>query len=143
MAHHSLSHTTQNNLQDFQSFENCNASKHHLHPCALCIHLCFNQEKNTIPGTESMHELMLSIFNIKLEANEVSNLVILVVQIRIYQVSFLESEYLVSHRGVLQLAIWLFKNSPACDAVFDGADAVLGLEMALYPLPYALFLQEV
>jgi len=36
-------------------------------------HLCFNHEKKTIPGTESMHELMLSIFNIKLEANEELN----------------------------------------------------------------------
>ena len=45
-----------------------------VHPCA-CIHLqvCFNHEKNTMPGTESMHELMLSIFNIKLEANEELN----------------------------------------------------------------------
>ena len=37
------------------------------------MHLCFNHEKNTMPGTESMHELMLSIFNIKLEANEELN----------------------------------------------------------------------
>ena len=37
------------------------------------MHLCFNHEKNTMPGTESMHELMLSIFNIKLEASEEPN----------------------------------------------------------------------
>jgi len=37
------------------------------------MHLCFNHEKNTMPGKESMHKLMLSIFNIELEANEELN----------------------------------------------------------------------
>ena len=67
-----------------------------MHPCALCIHLCFNHEKNTIPGTESMHELMLSIFNIKLEANEELNGLI--------QVGCLPSE-------IIQIAIDIFSSS--------------------------------
>ena len=37
------------------------------------MHVCFNHEKNTMPGTESMYELMLNIINIKLEANEELN----------------------------------------------------------------------